>query len=210
MGHSTPALLQGLVPSLVRGARLLLSQSQGWAEVGEESVLTAPDPAEPCHSPHPLPTLAVSFLCKQCNKLFGDRQAQIWLQWCWGETGSWACTCALSLWAPGPLFTQGSKQPQETALKRAERFLLYSHVLYKPYTYMPIHTHTSLQQARLLKAARIRPHCEAASFSGQPPSCPIPGDPSARLSLCTVWRWMVGVLGSLPTPWLGSLAPRSG
>lgn len=90
---------------------------QGWSRANpragqswERSQSSLPlDPIEPHHSPWPLQTLAMSLLCKQPNKLFEDRQAWVWLQWGWGETGSWACPCPLSLWAPGPLLTQGYK-----------------------------------------------------------------------------------------------------
>lgn len=75
----------------VRGARLEPSKPQSWAQVGMEcphcpltlqSPITSLGPYSPKSTPIP------SFLCKQLNKLFSDRQVRVWVQWCWEKMGS--------------------------------------------------------------------------------------------------------------------------
>lgn len=105
---------------LAQGACLELSKPQGWAEVGEQPVLTAPSLqgciTAPVAAPGPclLLTLPVSFLCKQLNKLFGDRQARVWVQWRWGQMGSWASH-------PAGIYPMAHTELQTAQRKRIKR-----------------------------------------------------------------------------------------
>lgn len=93
---TAPRLCRGAGPPHPGEARLEPSKPRGWAELGEEPVLVAPHPAAPSEPLAPtapgmllasttLLTLAVSFRCKQPNKLFSGRQTQVWVQRCWGR-----------------------------------------------------------------------------------------------------------------------------
>lgn len=84
--HSTPALPQGLVPP-GQGSKVGAEQTpagQNW-ERSRSSEPRAPTAPRAAPSQHLVLTLTVSFLRKQLNKLFGDRQAQVWVQWRWGQ-----------------------------------------------------------------------------------------------------------------------------
>lgn len=159
-------------------------------------------PPRPCRAPSqppapraapgqcPLLTLAMSLLCKQLNKLFGDRQAQVWVQWSWGQRWGAGLLLALSLCRHLPHGSHRTPNtPKKKRLKGAERFLLYSRIVYIPYTYMPIHTHTSPQQAcatGALKQSGVGltvKHCPYPWGTLVPAlsqGAPWPGSPSAR------------------------------
>ena len=83
MVRGPPALLQGLVPpgqASKAGAEQTPGLGRAGRGVGLHHPTTLQSPiAAPRAAPgrRPLLTLATSFLCKQPNKLFGDRQAQV-------------------------------------------------------------------------------------------------------------------------------------
>lgn len=156
-GAQRPGSAAGAGPPPSQGSKAGAEQTPGLSRAGRgvgphcpqpcRAPSQPPDPTAPRGAPGrcPLLTLAVSFLCKQLNKLFGDRQARVWVQWRRGQRRGAGLLLALSPCRHlPPRLAQSSKRPGGKGLKGAERFLLYSRIFYIPYTYMPIHTHIHL------------------------------------------------------------------
>lgn len=195
-----PALLQGLVPPSQRskaGAEQTPGLGTAGSGVGPHCPLTLQSLITSLGPYSPKLTLIPSFLCKHLNKLFSDRQ--VWV--CSGAGERQGAELGFLLFLHGHLSHcshRGSKQHKETVLKGTEQFLLYSCVFYNPYTYMPVHTHTFLQQACATSALKqlgfsltavCHPSLQGTLLPAAPWGAPWPGSPSAQCEggRCVCW-----------------------